>query len=147
MLISDTSCTRNTECLSRLSGCCTKGWRVVLAGSRFLELVESRYAPIEGIGLSSGLGLGTDQVLHTGKPRLSGDSGPEPEFQGACGISTFPSSLQTRAFCSICPPHARNPFYSLALHPSCTPHPSVLLNAMGATLLSCRENLGTKLRD
>lgn len=28
--------------------CCDKGWRVILAGSRFLRDAESRYAPIEG---------------------------------------------------------------------------------------------------
>ena len=37
--------------------CCTDGWRIVLAGSRFLQPAEERYAPIEGEALAVAWGL------------------------------------------------------------------------------------------
>ena len=43
---------KHCECQARLPGCCEDGWRVVLAGSRFLKPAETRYAPIEGEALA-----------------------------------------------------------------------------------------------
>ena len=40
------------ECLGRLPGCCDTGWRITLAGSRFLQPAESRYCPVEGEALA-----------------------------------------------------------------------------------------------
>ena len=45
---SGTSCHRNIVRVTRLPDWCTDGWRVTLAGSRFLTSAEQRYAPIEG---------------------------------------------------------------------------------------------------
>jgi hypothetical protein len=39
-------------CESRLHGCCSDGWKITLAGSRFLSKTESNYAPIEGEALA-----------------------------------------------------------------------------------------------
>jgi len=39
-------------CDSSLPGCCESGWRITLAGSRFLRPSELRYAPVEGEALA-----------------------------------------------------------------------------------------------
>ena len=43
---------KHCSCESRVPGCCKGGWRITLAGSRFLKPAESRYAPIEGEALT-----------------------------------------------------------------------------------------------
>ena len=48
---------KHCACPSTLSDCCSNGWRVTLAGSRFLSLAEQRYAPIEGEALAVAWGL------------------------------------------------------------------------------------------
>ena len=44
-------------CNSTIPGCCEHGWRITLAGSRFLKPAESRYAPVEGEALASAWSL------------------------------------------------------------------------------------------
>ena len=48
---------KHCECTSHLPNCCEDGWRITLAGSRFLQSAEERYAPIEGEGLAVAWGL------------------------------------------------------------------------------------------
>jgi hypothetical protein len=48
---------KHCQCASGLPGCCNNGWRVTLAGSRFLSSAEQRYAPIEGEALAVIWGL------------------------------------------------------------------------------------------
>ena len=48
---------KQCSCDSCLPDCCTDGWRVTLAGSRFLTSAEQRYAPIEGEALAVAWGL------------------------------------------------------------------------------------------
>ena len=43
---------KHCECESSVPGCCEHGWRITLAGSRFLKPAETRYAPIEGEALA-----------------------------------------------------------------------------------------------
>ncbi len=43
---------KHCHCKSDLPNCCSDGWRITLAGSRFLQSAEERYAPIEGEGLA-----------------------------------------------------------------------------------------------
>ena len=43
---------KHCSCNSSVPGCCAGGWRITLAGSRFLKPAESRYAPIEGEALA-----------------------------------------------------------------------------------------------
>ena len=48
---------KHCMCSSEIPGCCSMGWRVTLAGSRFLSSAEQRYAPIEGEALAVAWGL------------------------------------------------------------------------------------------
>ena len=43
---------QHCTCDSLTPGCCPDGWRVTLAGSRFLRDAENRYAPVEGEALA-----------------------------------------------------------------------------------------------
>ena len=43
---------KHCQCSSLVPDCCTDGWRITLAGSRFLSSAESRYAAIEGEALA-----------------------------------------------------------------------------------------------
>ena len=43
---------KHCRCQSLTPGCCPGGWRVTLAGSRFLRAAEERYAPVEGEALA-----------------------------------------------------------------------------------------------
>ena len=48
---------KHCQCVSNLPDCCLNGWRIVLAGSRFLSSAEQRYAPVEGEALAVAWGL------------------------------------------------------------------------------------------
>ena len=48
---------KHCECAHKLPDCCEDGWRIVLAGSRFLSGHESRYAAVEGEALAVVYGL------------------------------------------------------------------------------------------
>ena len=48
---------KHCNCTSALPGCCNDGWKLTLAGSRFLSPAEQRYAPIEGEALAVAWGL------------------------------------------------------------------------------------------
>ena len=43
---------KHCSCNALTPGCCPSGWRVTLAGSRFLRDAEKRYAPVEGEALA-----------------------------------------------------------------------------------------------
>lgn len=43
---------KHCNCTSTQPGCCEFGWRITLAGSRFLKPAETRYAPVEGEALA-----------------------------------------------------------------------------------------------
>ena len=43
---------KHCSCTSQLPDCCIDGWRITLAGSRFLSSAEQRYAPVEGEALA-----------------------------------------------------------------------------------------------
>ena len=43
---------KHCECISSLPECCESGWKITLAGSRFLKPAETRYAPINGEALA-----------------------------------------------------------------------------------------------
>ena len=43
---------KHCDCKGGLYGCCPDGWRITLAGSRFLTPAEKNYAPIEGEALA-----------------------------------------------------------------------------------------------
>ena len=48
---------QHCSCTSGIPDCCPGGWRITLAGSRFLSSVEQRYAAIEGETLAVAWGL------------------------------------------------------------------------------------------
>ena len=48
---------KHCECLAQLPNCCSDGWKITLAGSRFLSGAEKRYAAIEGEALAIAWGL------------------------------------------------------------------------------------------
>ena len=48
---------QHCSCSSRIPDCCPGGWRITLAGSRFLSPAEQRYAAIEGEALAVAWGL------------------------------------------------------------------------------------------
>ena len=48
---------------SRLPDCCTTGWKVTLAGSRFLNGAEKNYAAIEGESLAIAWSLRRQSIL------------------------------------------------------------------------------------
>jgi hypothetical protein len=43
---------KHCDCDASIPGCCEYGWRITLAGSRFLKPAETRYAPVEGEALA-----------------------------------------------------------------------------------------------
>ena len=48
---------KHCDCASLIPGCCSDGWRITLAGSRFLSSTEKRYAAVEGEMLGVAWGL------------------------------------------------------------------------------------------
>ena len=48
---------KHCACATNIPGCCDSGWKVTLAGSRFLTAAEHHYAPVEGEGLAVAWGL------------------------------------------------------------------------------------------
>lgn len=48
---------QHCQCVTELPNCCPNGWKISLAGSRFLNGPEQRYAPIEGEALAIAWGL------------------------------------------------------------------------------------------
>ena len=48
---------QHCDCRSNSPNCCPNGWRITLAGSRFLSSAEQRYAAIEGEALAVAWGL------------------------------------------------------------------------------------------
>jgi len=61
---------KHCRCTSDLPDCCTDGWRIVLAGSRFLSSAEQRYAPIEGEALAVAWGLEQSKYFTQGCEEL-----------------------------------------------------------------------------
>lgn len=58
------------DCSYQLPDCCSEGWRITVAGSRFLSDTESRYAPIEGEALAIAWGLEQTKYFSQGCDKL-----------------------------------------------------------------------------
>ena len=61
---------KHCQCPSDLPDCCSSGWKITLAGSRFLKGPEERYAAIEGEALAIVWGLEQTKYFTQGCPNL-----------------------------------------------------------------------------
>ena len=61
---------KHCKCAGRSPECCKNGWRVTLAGSRFLSKTESRYAAVEGEALAIAWGLEQTRYFTQGCSKL-----------------------------------------------------------------------------
>ena len=61
---------KHCECESKLPDCCSDGWRITLAGSRFLSDTESRYAAVEGEALAIAWSLEQTRYFTQGCDKL-----------------------------------------------------------------------------
>ena len=61
---------QHCTCSSGIPDCCTDGWRITLAGSRFLSPAEQRYAAIEGEALAVAWGLEQTRYFTQGCDKL-----------------------------------------------------------------------------
>ena len=61
---------QHCKCLSGMPDCCPDGWKITLAGSRFLCGAEQRYAPIEGEALAVAWGLEQTRYFTQGCQKL-----------------------------------------------------------------------------
>jgi hypothetical protein len=94
---------KHCSCLSRLPDCCTDGWRIILAGSRFWATAEQRYALIEGEALAIAWSLEQTRLFTQGcedlvvvtdhKPlvKIFGDRTPSRQIKSCCRCNIAPS--------------------------------------------------------
>ena len=61
---------QHCKCTSGMPDCCPEGWKITLAGSRFLNGPEQRYAAIEGEALAIAWGLEQTKYFTQGCPNL-----------------------------------------------------------------------------
>jgi len=61
---------KHCNCLKLSPDCCKDGWRITLAGSRFLRSAETRYAPVEGEALAIAWSLEQTRYFTQGCDRL-----------------------------------------------------------------------------
>ena len=61
---------KHCACTSELPNCCSSGWKITLAGSRFLSQAESRYAAVEGEALAIAWGLENTRYFTQGCDQL-----------------------------------------------------------------------------
>ena len=61
---------QHCECPTDTPDCCKLGWRIVLAGSRFLSTTQQRYAPVEGEALAVAWALEQSKYFTQGCPSL-----------------------------------------------------------------------------
>ena len=62
---------KHCDCQGDRPGCCADGWKVTLAGSRFLKDAETRYAPVEGEALAVAWALDDSKYFTLGCPDLT----------------------------------------------------------------------------
>ena len=61
---------KHCQCASTIPECCTDGWKITLAGSRFLSPAEQRYAPVEGEALAVAWSLEQTKYFTQGCTKL-----------------------------------------------------------------------------
>ena len=88
---------KHCSCPSELPDCCQDGWRVTLAGSRFLVGAEVRYAAIEGEALAIVWGLQQTKYFTQGCNNLIVVTDHKP-LVGLFGSRTLDQISNTRLF-------------------------------------------------
>ena len=71
---------KHCDCQGDRPGCCADGWKVTLAGSRFLKDAETRYAPVEGEALAVAWALDDSKYFTLGCPDLTVITDHKPFF-------------------------------------------------------------------
>ena len=76
------------NCVSETPDCCQEGWKITLAGSRFLRTAEQNYAPVEGEALAVAWALEDSRFFTLGCDDLviaTDHKGGGPSFPGGGG--------------------------------------------------------------
>ena len=89
---------KHCNCQEVKPGCCVDGWRITLAGSRFLSSAEQNYAPIEGEALAIAWSLEQTKFFTTGCHQLvvATDHKPLTKLLGDRTLDEIPNP---RLFC------------------------------------------------
>ena len=95
---------KHCQCSSDKPNCCPNGWRITLAGSRFLSGAETRYAAVEGEALAIAWGLEQTRYFTQGCQDLLVVTGHKP-LTKIFGNRTLDEISNTRLF----PPQAKDP--------------------------------------
>ena len=88
---------KHCECESHLPNCCSHGWKITLAGSRFLSDTEARYAAVEGEALAIAWGLEQTKYFTQGCDNLLVVTDHKP-LVGVFGDRTLDAITNTRLF-------------------------------------------------
>lgn len=88
---------QHCSCPSGVPGCCSDGWKVTLAGSRFLTSAEQRYAAVEGEALAIAWGLEQTRYFTQGCDDLVVVTDHKP-LVGIFGDRTLDEITNTRLF-------------------------------------------------
>ena len=88
---------KHCECNEIKVGCCEDGWRITLAGSRFLRPSETRYAPVEGESLGVAWSLEQTRYFTQGCDQLIVATDHEPLIK-LFGDRTLDEITNTRLF-------------------------------------------------
>ena len=88
---------KHCECSDPLPNCCEDGWRITVAGSRFLTETESRYAAVEGEALAIAWGLEQTRYFTQGCDKLLVVTDHKPLVK-VFGDQTLDAITNTRLF-------------------------------------------------
>ena len=81
----------------QFTSCCEDGWRITVAGSRFLTETESRYAAVEGEALAIAWGLKQTRYFTQGCDKLLVVTDHKPLVK-VFGDQTLDAITNTRLF-------------------------------------------------
>ena len=88
---------KHCKCDGTTPGCCKNGWRITLAGSRFLKPAESRYSPIEGEALAIAWALEQTKFFTFGCDKLTVTTDHNP-LVGLFGSKSLDQITNPRLF-------------------------------------------------
>ncbi len=145
---------KHCTCKTNVPGCCESGWRITLAGSRFLKLAEMNYAPIEGEALAitwalkhaKYFTLGCDNLVvvtdhkplvgHFNDKRLDEIDNPRLlNFRQKTGMWRFQVVWKPGKDNKFADATSRNP-----AHVDDDPNDDISISEILATIMSCEED-------